>query len=160
MLILKNLLFTLISPCTVAVYIPYLLTRNETAKGRLSFAISILIFATGAAIYFWCLWNFASYGKGTPAPIDAPKKLVTSGLYRYVRNPMYVGVITTILGWVILYHSWVLLIYAFFFWICFELFIVFYEEPHLRKIFGAEYEQYCARVGRWIPKITSNKIER
>jgi protein-S-isoprenylcysteine O-methyltransferase Ste14 len=153
MLILKNLLFTLIAPCSVALYIPYLLTRRETVKGGLSPVVAILFFAIGGVIYFWCLWHFASYGRGTPAPIDSPKKLVIRGLYKYVRNPMYVGVITTILGWVILYHSWFLLIYAFFVWICFELFIVFYEEPHLRKFFGDEYEQYCARVGRWIPKI-------
>ena len=159
MLILKNLLFTLIVPCSAAVYIPYLLTRKDTAYGGISLPIAILFFATGAVIYLWCQWHFASYGKGTPAPIDAPKKLVVRGLYKYVRNPMYVGVVTTILGWVILYHSLRLVRGAVFIWICFELFIVFYEEPHLRKIFGAEYEQYCANVGRWFPKITSYKIE-
>jgi protein-S-isoprenylcysteine O-methyltransferase Ste14 len=153
MLILKNLLFTLIVPCSAAVYIPYLLTRKDTAYGGISLLIAILFFATGALIYLWCQWHFASYGKGTPAPIDAPKKLVIRGLYKYVRNPMYVGVITTILGWTILYHSWRLVRAAVFIWICFELFIVFYEEPHLRKSFGTEYEEYCARVGRWLPKI-------
>src|SRR5262245_7312661 len=153
MLILKNLLFTLIAPCSAALWIPYLITRDEIPSNGISLAISILCFATGALIYLWCQWHFASYGKGTPAPIDAPKKLVIRWLYKYVRNPMYVGVITAILGWVILYHSWRLLRFAVLLWICFELFIVFYEEPHLKKIFGAEYEEYCARVGRWLPKI-------
>jgi protein-S-isoprenylcysteine O-methyltransferase Ste14 len=153
MLFLKNLLFTLIAPCSVALWIPYLITRNQTAYGGISLPIAILFFATGGMIYLWCQWRFATYGRGTPAPIDAPKKLVIRGLYKYVRNPMYVGVITALLGWVILYHSWRLLSLAVFIWICFELFIIFYEEPHLRKIFGAQHEEYCARVGRWFPKI-------
>lgn len=159
-LFLKNLLFTLIAPCTAALWLPYLITRTKTPYGGVSLPIAILFFATGAVFYLWCQWHFANYGKGTPAPIDAPKKLVIRGLYKYVRNPMYVGVITAILGWVILYHSWRLLRYAFVIWICFELFILLYEEPHLRKIFGAEYEEYCAEVGRWLPKINFNKIER
>src|SRR5262245_23360151 len=135
MLILKNLLFTLIAPCSAALWIPYLITRNEILIYGiylvilfLIFAISTLFyflffcFATVSLIYLWCQWHFASYGKGTPAPIDAPKKLVIRGLYKYVRNPMYVGVITAILGWVILYHSWRLLRFAVLLWICFELF--------------------------------------
>jgi protein-S-isoprenylcysteine O-methyltransferase Ste14 len=153
MLFLKNLLFTLIAPCTVALWLPYLFTRNKTPYGGLSLVIATVCFATGALFYLWCQWHFATYGRGTPAPIDAPKKLVVRGLYKYVRNPMYVGVITAIIGWVILYHSWRLARLAIFMCISFELFIIFYEEPHLRKIFGAEYEEYCARVGRWFPKI-------
>lgn len=153
LLILKNILFTFIAPGTVAVYVPYLLTRGRTPSSGAMFAISIAFFATGAAIYLWCLWHFAYYGRGTPAPIDAPKKLVIHGLYKYVRNPMYVGVLTAVFGWVILYRSFMLLGYAALLWICFELFIVFYEEPHLKKIFGHEYEEYCLRVGRWFPKL-------
>ena len=91
----------MIVPCSAAVYIPYLLTRKDTAYGDISLPIAILFFATGAMIYLWCQWHFASYGRGTPAPIDAPKKLVIRGLYKYVRNPMYVGVITRALGAVI-----------------------------------------------------------
>jgi protein-S-isoprenylcysteine O-methyltransferase Ste14 len=158
MLFLKNLLFTLIVPCSVAVYIPYLIMRNDTAYVGVSLPIAILFFATGALIYTWCQWHFATYGRGTPAPVDAPKKLVIRGLYKYVRNPMYVGVLIAILGWAMLYQSLFLLAYAVLIWTCFELFIVFYEEPHLRKIFGAEYGEYCARVGRWVPKLTLKKI--
>ncbi|MCI0614496.1 isoprenylcysteine carboxylmethyltransferase family protein [bacterium] len=160
MLILKNLLFTLIFPGTVAVYLPHLFTREDTAHGGVSLAISILFFATGAAVYLWCVWDFASYGRGTPLPIDAPKKLVVRGLYKFVRNPMYVGILTTILGWAILYHTWLVLIYAACVWFFQELFIIFYEEPHLKKIFGAEYEEYCARVGRWLPKIRGLALRR
>ena len=152
MLFLKNLVFTLVFPGTVAVYLPYLITRKEILNSGLLLVISILFFATGAAIYFWCLWNFASYGRGTPAPMDAPKKLVIRGPYKYVRNPMYVGIITTILGWAILYRAWHVLIYAACIWFFQELFILLYEEPHLRKIFGNEYLEYCAKVGRWLPK--------
>jgi protein-S-isoprenylcysteine O-methyltransferase Ste14 len=153
MLLLKNLLFTLIAPCSVALWIPYLITRKDTPYSGISLLIAILFFVIGAVFYLWCQWNFAKYGRGTPAPIDAPKKLVIRGLYKYVRNPMYVGMITALLGWLTLYHSWRLVRFTVFIWICFELFIIFYEEPHLRKIFGAEYEEYCAKVGRWFPKL-------
>ncbi|MCP4407399.1 MAG: isoprenylcysteine carboxylmethyltransferase family protein [Gammaproteobacteria bacterium] len=92
-----------------------------------------------------------SFGRGTPAPIDAPKQLVVRGLYRYTRNPMYLGILTIILGWATLFKSFNLVFYAVCVVSCFHLFIIFYEEPHLQKIFGQAYDQYCAKVGRWLP---------
>jgi len=152
-LLLKNLLFTVVAPGTVAVYLPLLLVRTRSAASGAWLIASVAFFLAGAAVYSWCLWDFATFGRGTPAPIDAPKKLVVRGLYRYTRNPMYVGVLTTILGWTVLFKAPRLLLYALSVSLCFQLFVVLYEEPHLRKVFGSSYDDYCARVGRWLPRV-------
>ena len=98
-LLLKNLLFTVLVPGTVAVYIPLLIARDLSSASGATFVMGLALLAIGIAIYAWCGWDFATFGRGTPAPIDAPKKLVVRGLYRYTRNPMYVGALTVILGW-------------------------------------------------------------
>jgi protein-S-isoprenylcysteine O-methyltransferase Ste14 len=96
--------------------------------------------------------GFCRVGRGTPAPIDAPKKLVVRGLYQYTRNPMYLGVLTTILGWAVLYKAPRLVLYALCVGLSFQCFIVFCEEPHLQTVFGSSYEEYRARVGRVFPR--------
>ena len=150
-LFLKNLLFTVVVPGTVAVYAPWsMASGSPLAPGPLR-AIAVALLLVGGAIYAWCVWDFASFGRGTPAPIDEPRKLVVRGLYRYTRNPMYVGVLTAILGWAILFQSRAVLIYALVVFGCFHLFVLFYEEPHLARVFGEEYERYRARVNRWLP---------
>jgi len=152
-ILLKNLLFTVIIPGAVAVYVPLSIARPRSpATGSLGVA-GIALLVLGGAIYAWCVWDFATFGRGTPAPIDAPKRLIVRGLYRYSRNPMYVGVLTVILGWEVLFQSGVLAVYALIVALCFRLFIVLYEEPHLRRQFGKEYDDYCARAGRWLPKL-------
>src|ERR1043166_8704471 len=150
-LLFKNLLFTLIVPGTVAVYLPLRIVRNRSLVSGPTFGAGWLLLLVGASIYAWCVWDFATFGRGTPAPIDAPKKLVVRGLYRYTRNPMYAGVLTVILGWALLLQALEPVLYAFVVAACFQTFIVLYEEPHLRAIFGSEYQQYCGRVGRWLP---------
>jgi len=114
------------------------------------FALGLL--AIGSIIYAWCVWDFAVFGRGTPAPIDAPKKLVVRGLYRYTRNPIYVGVLTVLVGWTVMFRGTNLHIYTFCVAVGFHLFVVLYEEPHLRQQFGVEYRSYCAKVGRWLPR--------
>jgi protein-S-isoprenylcysteine O-methyltransferase Ste14 len=153
LLFLKNLLFTLLLPGTVAGYVPWLMTRNDSFTWGAGTALALLLFATGGAIYSWCVWDFAAFGRGTPAPIDAPKRLVVRGLYRYARNPMYVGVLTVIVGWVVLFEALRLLVYAACVGTCFQLFVVFYEEPHLKRAFGKSYQEYMTEVGRWLPRI-------
>ena len=101
----------------------------------------------------WCFWDFLAKGKGTPAPIDPPRELVVSGLYKYVRNPMYVGVLLVIIGHFLWFGFWALLIYAMFVFLAFGSFVIFYEEPNLKRRFGAAYEEYLRRVPRWIPRI-------
>ena len=152
-LFLKNLLFTLVVPGTVAVYLSLRLVGDRPAASGPVSATAGLVVAAGACIYGWCVWDFATFGRGTPAPIDAPKKLVVRGLYRHVRNPMYVGVLTVILAWAVLFSASELVLYALVVATCFNLFILFYEEPHLRTEFGREYEDYCRRVGRWSPRL-------
>lgn len=113
----------------------------------------MLLVLLGGTLYFWCLWGFAVLGRGTPAPIDPPKRLVVRGPYRHVRNPMYLCLLAVILGWSVLFKSLPLLLYALAVGAAFHLFTVLYEEPHLRKVFGAEYEDYLARVPRWLPHV-------
>ena len=152
-LLLKNLLFTIALPGTVVVYVPLLLTRDRAPASGACLALAIALFAVGGAIYAWCVWDFATFGRGTPAPIDAPKKLVVRGLYRYVRNPMYLGVLTAILGWAALFREPRLLLFALLVSLTFHLFVVFYEEPHLQRQFGSSYDEYRGRVKRWLPTI-------
>ena len=149
-LALKNILFTLVVPGTVGVYLPLILARGRNAATGFFLGLAIMFFVIGGSIYSWCVFDFASFGRGTPAPIDAPKKLVRRGLYRYSRNPIYVGVLTVIYGWAILYQSIAVAVYGIVVACCFYSFVVFFEEPILRKRFGTEYEQYCAEVPRWL----------
>src|SRR5262249_25101881 len=111
------------------------------------------LWGIGAIILLWSFWNFLREGRGTPAPIDPPKELVAVGFYRYVRNPMYVGIFLTLIGHFLWFGYWGLLIYAFVVFFCFNAFVILYEEPTLKRKFGAAYEEYCKRVPRWIPRL-------
>ena len=108
--------------------------------------------SVGAAVALWCIFVFASIGKGTPAPFDPPRRLVVQGPYRYVRNPMYIGAGLALAGAAFIYESLSLLAYAFFFLLAMHLFVVWYEEPALRQAFGQEYDDYCRQVSRWWPR--------
>ena len=148
---MKNLLFTILVPGTVTIYVPIFgLPHPAPDTSALSVA-SGAVLLIGAAIYAWCLWDFAAMGRGTPAPIDPPKNLVVRGLYHYTRNPMYVGVLCVIAGWALLFHSVDIAIYGLCLATSFHLFVLLYEEPHLKRVFGPSYEQYCSRVRRWLP---------
>jgi len=137
-------------PGTVGVYLPQALKENAS-KVPLQFEwIGVALFVGGAVIYFWCAWDFVSKGLGTPAPIDAPRVLVVKGLYRFTRNPMYVGVLSAILGQALYYGSKRVAIYACVVLTAFYLFVLLYEEPTLRRLFGSQYEEYCRRVPRWV----------
>jgi protein-S-isoprenylcysteine O-methyltransferase Ste14 len=151
-LLLKNLAFTLLLPGTLGVYLPLWITQGPARPAGAAGAGALALLALGGAIYAWCVWDFATFGGGTPAPIDAPKRVVARGLYRFTRNPMYVGVLTVILGIAALHRSPAAVAYAAVVATGFHLFVRLYEEPHLRRVFGAEYEAYCARVNRWLPK--------
>ena len=157
----KTAIFTALAPYTVGLCLPDYVHQafsHETDAHILAppplFIVGILFLLLGAVIYFWCAWDFASKGMGTPAPIDAPKKLVINGLYRFVRNPMYLGVFSLILSQAMQHYSQPILIYFLFVFACFHLFILLYEEPHLKKVFGKEYDDYCQNVRRWIPRLS------
>jgi protein-S-isoprenylcysteine O-methyltransferase Ste14 len=150
-LLLKNLLFTLIVPGTVAVLVPLALTDGIVVNSIAQLAVACELLTVGAAIYAWCVWDFASFGRGTPAPIDPPRRLVIRGLYRWVRNPMYVGVLFVIAGMAVLFGSWAIALYGCMVATMFHLFITLYEEPHLEREFGEDYVRYRGRVRRWLP---------
>ncbi len=119
-------------------------------------AAALALMTVGAAIMVRCVFDFAWTGRGTPAPFDPPRHLVVRGLYRWVRNPMYVGMGTFLIGealalpairremFVTIGAAWVLV----------TTFILLYEEPTLRRQFGADYAEYCRNVRRWIPRLT------
>jgi protein-S-isoprenylcysteine O-methyltransferase Ste14 len=151
-LILKNLLFTVLVPGTVVVYVPLQIVAGRSPGSGVVPALGVALLVLGATVYAWCVWDFAAFGRGTPAPIDAPKKLVIRGLYRYTRNPMYLGVLTVVLGWAALFRSADVLLYALAVWTCFHGFTVLYEERRLATLFGDSYRAYCSRVGRWLPR--------
>ena len=150
----------MIIPGTVAVYIPLLLAHDRTPASGPVFFLALALLGTGAVIYAWCIEHFAVTGRGTPAPIDAPKKLVIRGPYRYSRNPMYVGVLSVIVGWSVMFGAINLFIYALCVGTCFHLFVVLYEEPHLRRLFGHEYQAYYKKVNRWLPHLTGKFRKR
>jgi protein-S-isoprenylcysteine O-methyltransferase Ste14 len=151
-LLLKNLLFTVLVPGTVAVYVPLLIAGDRSPSSVWAVALALPAFASGGAIYAWCIWDFATFGRGTPAPVDAPKKLVVRGLYRYTRSPMYLGVLTVISAWAILLQAAPLVFYAALVGTSFHLVVVLYEERQLHRAFGDEYDAYRHRVGRWLPR--------
>jgi protein-S-isoprenylcysteine O-methyltransferase Ste14 len=101
--------------------------------------------------------RFALQGLGTPAPVFPTRHLVVAGLYRYVRNPMYIAVVMSILGQALIFGNTGLLEYGGIVWLLFHLFVLLYEEPALRATFGAEYDSFCAEVPRWIPRLTPRK---
>ena len=151
---LKSILFFILAPGMVAGLIPLALLRTgpQIQTGLLSY-LSFPLWLSGTTMLIWCFWDFLAKGHGTPAPIDPPKELVVSGLYNYVRNPMYVGVLLVIIGHFLWYGYWNLLLYAAIVWTAFNTFVSLYEEPNLKTRFGATYEDYLKRVPRWIPRI-------
>ena len=126
------------------------LARPETIGGLEVAGIAVA--AGGAAIAVWCILSFAVVGRGTPAPFDPPRRLVVRGPYAVVRNPMYIGAGLTLAGASLFYRSLPLLGYTVAFFAVTHLFVVMYEEPTLRRTFGADYETYGRLVGRWWPR--------
>ncbi len=158
MLLLRSIFFTFLQPGTVAVLIPYwLISARGGSFSRdqpLRYA-GLPLMALGTAGLLWCIWDFLAAGRGTISPIDPPRHLVVRGLYRYVRNPMYVAVVTILLGEAIFFLSVPVLIEAGIFFILANLFVMCYEEPALRRKFGESYEEYLQTAGRWIPRSSS-----
>lgn len=158
------ILRSLIAVISVAVIflgsIPYLLISSGlglTLPASSIGLIGILPVLVGAVILLWCAWNFGSVGRGTPAPFDPPKALVTRGLYRTVRNPMYIGAELVLIGEAIILGSLTIVVYALLLLSVFHIFTVYYEEPTLKRKFGKAYEQYCQEVPRWVPQLRRAK---
>jgi protein-S-isoprenylcysteine O-methyltransferase Ste14 len=150
--LLKTLIFMAVAPATVTIYLPYALMPSSHAPqlGSLRY-LGLLPIIVGAVAGCWCAWDFAFKGRGTPAPFDPPKELVARGLYRRVRNPMYVAVMLILLGEAVFFASRFMITYLLIVFAGFNLFVLFYEEPTLRRKFGESYERYCRAVPRWLP---------
>ena len=153
--------FFLIAPGTIAGLIPWLIThwRVREDTSTLSLIIGAVMTAAGAAILIECFARFARTSGGTPAPVAPTQRLVVTGLYRYVRNPMYVGVLLLIFGQMLLFSSAALLAYGVAIWTAFHVFVVFFEEHRLQREFGEEYDLYVRNVPRWIPRVTPWRSE-
>src|SRR5712664_4251869 len=155
---IRTLIFTIIVPGFWTVAMPYwMLPRGVRLELRGASLLGLPLIAAGAALYVaTAFWGFALRGKGTPAPIDPPKKLVVEGPYRVVRNPMYWAVACVMMGEALAFRSVALAEMACAFFAFAALFVMIFEEPTLRHEFGAEYEAYCQRVPRWIPRFRNN----
>jgi len=157
LLLAKLLLFTVLVPGSVTVWLPLYAIYPRIRRAPLGWDArvcgAVALVAIGVAGYLWCALDFAVAGRGTPAPIDPPKLLVARGLYRFSRNPMYVSVLTVLLGESLLFWSRELLVYAAIVAVAFHLFVMLYEEPVLQAKMGAAYEDYCERVPRWFLRL-------
>jgi protein-S-isoprenylcysteine O-methyltransferase Ste14 len=145
--------FVALLPGIVAGYVPYRMLLASGALHLPAFRIASVaagvLTVTGAIVLLRCVWDFFARGKGTLAPIDPPRRLVISGLYRYTRNPMYNGVLAVLLGEAWLFGSTSILKYAICVLVAFHLFVVLYEEPALEAQFHGSYRAYRKAVPRW-----------
>lgn len=153
---LRSLLFTLFIPGSATVWIPWLILARRLPT-ELTVPLSFrlpggLLVGAGAALYLSCLWDFTFTGRGTPAVWDPPVVFVSRGLYRFVRNPMYLAIVSILVGEALFFQSAPLAWMATGCATGFHLFVVFYEERTLKQRFGASYEQYCLEVSRWVPR--------
>ncbi|HKN77245.1 MAG TPA: isoprenylcysteine carboxylmethyltransferase family protein [Candidatus Acidoferrum sp.] len=161
--LVSHLLITLASLAAGAAFLalwfwllpPLLGFRMDTAGAMRWRWVAAIPSALGFAVALRCIWDFGWTGRGTPVPIAPPQRLVVVGFYRYVRNPMYVGFFV---GWVSLWVIFGRANFTALTLVCgtmvgVALFVQFYEEPTLRRLFGADYEEYCRNVPRWIPRL-------
>jgi protein-S-isoprenylcysteine O-methyltransferase Ste14 len=155
--ILGSAIFLVIAPGIVAGYVPWLICKWHVGAPLLGITslrvVGVLLVAAGLPVLLDSFARFALQGLGTPAPILPTQHLVVSGLFRYVRNPMYVAVLSLIFGQGLLFGSIPVIEYGVAVWVAFYLFVLVYEEPTLRKSYGGEYEEFCANVPRWIPRL-------
>ena len=156
MAILGSALFFVAAPSVLAGLIPWWITRWEFLPPffdlQATRVVGILLIVAGLPGLVDSFARFALQGLGTPAPIAPTQNLVVTGLYRYVRNPIYIAVVAVILGQAILFGDWRLMTYGGLVWLAFHAFVLTYEEPVLAQRFGTKYEEFRANVPRWIPR--------
>jgi protein-S-isoprenylcysteine O-methyltransferase Ste14 len=149
-----SLVFLVVAPGVAAGLVPWLLTGwDSNEPPAVLAAVGAVLVAAGVAVLLHAFARFVIEGIGTPAPVAPPEHLVVGGLYRYVRNPMYVAVTTTIVGQAALLGRPWLLLYAALFLATTATFVRLYEEPVLQQRFGTEYEAYRAGVPAWRPRL-------
>ena len=162
--VLGSAVFLVIAPGIVAGLAPWWISRWEFGPPLLGFwpgrIVGALLICAAIPVLLDSFKRFAFEGLGTPAPVFPTRHLVVHGLYRYVRNPIYVAVVSLILGQGLLFGSIRTLEYGALVWLGFHLFVLAYEEPTLRTTFGEEYKQFCSNVPRWIPRLSPWDPER
>ena len=150
-------IFLIIAPGFVAGVVPWWISQWKVESPFLGWPflryLGIALIALGATGLLDSFVRFVVQGVGTPAPVFPTRNLVVSGLYRYVRNPMYVSLVSAILGQALWFENAMLLGYGVLVWVGFHLFVLFYEEPTLRSTFGPKYAKYRRAVPRWIPRL-------
>lgn len=147
--------FFAVAPGIVAGLIPWWVTGWRMQPGWLAVRLfGALLIVAGTAFLLHAFWRFVSEGRGTPAPVAPTEHLVVGGIYRYVRNPMYLSVLAAIVGQAALFGQPVLLVYAGIVCVAVVSFVLTYEEPTLLKRYGAEYETYRQAVPGWLPRLT------
>ena len=154
-LTLRSLLWTVLLPGIYAGFVPWRyfgVSRVQPDVTNPVHILGLLLIGIGVVLLAGCIWEFAHAGRGTLSPVDPPRDLVVRGLYRYVRNPMYLSVTAIVLGEVLLTRSPGLLLYWVIWFVLVNLLVRGYEEPGLRSRFGPSYEDYTRRVGRWLPR--------
>lgn len=152
----RSLLWTILLPGFFAGYVPWRffgLDRTRVDLSSPAQLLGLLFVGAGAVLLAACIVEFARSGRGTLSPVDPPRHLVVRGLYRYVRNPMYLSVTIIVLGEWLLTRSAALAIYWAVWFLAVKLFVMGYEEPTLHRQFGASYDEYTKQVGRWVPKL-------
>jgi len=155
--IFGSTLFLILVLGLVVIYFPYIFCHWRLAPPFFGFlpvrAIGLLIFGAGLYILLDAYVRFALQGLGTPAPVAPPSRLVVTGVYRYVRNPMYMAILAAVWGQGLFFGNAQVIHYGLYLWAGFFAFVLCYEEPALRRKFGAEYLKFCAEVPRWIPRL-------
>lgn len=156
---LWTMLFSLVVPFPVTLVIPWAITGWRFDEPFLGWPMTRGMGAAaalaGLPLLAESLWRFARVGRGTPSPLMPTERLVTSGAYRFVRNPMYVGAVLVVLGQAVMFGSRAVFLYGAALAVAFHLFVTLYEEPALRTRYGAEYARYCEHVPRWILRVTA-----
>jgi protein-S-isoprenylcysteine O-methyltransferase Ste14 len=153
-LVVRAGLFIVLMPGSIAGWLPWYISGWERPRidGALGL-VGVFFAVLGWLVLLWCARDFAVRGRGTPNPADPPRALVVDGLYRFVRNPMYVAIVTSLLGQAAMYRSSSVLWYAAIVAAGFHLRVVLYEEPKLTELFADSYADYRRRVPRWIPRV-------
>lgn len=155
-LLLKNLFFLAVVPGSVLAWVPLAITGFEDGPWAAALGparwFGVPLVVSGVALLLWSVFGFMAMGRGTPAPTDPPRRLVVWGPYLWVRNPMYVGVLTALVGEALWLGQPALLGWAAMVAVGVHLFVVMYEEPTLRESFGADYESFLETVPRWWPR--------
>jgi protein-S-isoprenylcysteine O-methyltransferase Ste14 len=156
--VLGSGLFFVIAPFMLAAVVPWWITQWEFRPAffgvELTRVLGGVLIIAGVPGLVDSFARFALEGLGTPAPVAPTQKLIVTGLYRYVRNPIYIAVVAVIFGQAILFGDGRLLWYGALFWLFCHVFVVIYEEPTLKRTFGMDYETFQAHVPRWIPRLT------